>query len=65
MKNSDTIDRHIVCPEKSLIHKLRLFYKIIAEGDGRTLPSHFDPEVLRKFKKYHARFEEIYEKRKD
>jgi len=40
-------------------------YKIIAEGDGRTLPSHFDPEVLRIFKKLHGRFEEIYEMRKD
>ncbi len=40
-------------------------FKIIAEGDGRTLPSHFDPEVLRMFKKLHGRFEEIYEKLKD
>ncbi len=40
-------------------------YKIIAEGDGRTLPSHFDPEVLRMFNKLHGRFEEIYEERKD
>jgi response regulator RpfG family c-di-GMP phosphodiesterase len=40
-------------------------HKIIAEGDGRTLPSHFDPEVLRIFKELHGRFEEIYEKRKD
>ncbi len=40
-------------------------FKIIAEGDGRTLPAHFDPAVLRMFKKLHGRFEEIYEKRKD
>ena len=40
-------------------------YKIIADGDGRTLPSHFDPDVLRIFKKLHGRFEEIYEARKD
>jgi response regulator RpfG family c-di-GMP phosphodiesterase len=39
-------------------------YKIIADGDGRTLPAHFDPEVLRMFKQHHARFEEIYERRK-
>lgn len=39
-------------------------YKIIVDGDGRTLPSHFDPEVLRIFKKLHNRFEEIYERRK-
>jgi response regulator RpfG family c-di-GMP phosphodiesterase len=40
-------------------------HKIIAEGDRRTLPSHFDPEVLRMFKKLHGRFEEIYERLKD
>ncbi|TAN41004.1 MAG: response regulator [Nitrospirae bacterium] len=39
--------------------------RIIIEGDGRTLPSHFDPDVLRMFKESHGRFEEIYEKRKD
>jgi response regulator RpfG family c-di-GMP phosphodiesterase len=38
-------------------------YKIIVNGDGRTLPAHFDPKVLRMFKKLHRRFEEIYEKR--
>ncbi len=40
-------------------------YQIIAEGDGRTMPAHFDPEVLAMFKKLHGRFEEIYEKLKD
>jgi len=39
-------------------------YKILSDGDGRTLPGHFDPEVLRIFKKLHNRFEEIYERRK-
>lgn len=39
-------------------------YKVIVDGDGRTLPAHFDPEVLRMFKKLHYRFEEIYERRK-
>jgi len=39
-------------------------YKIIADGDGRTLPAHFDPDVLQIFKKLHKRFEEIYERRK-
>jgi response regulator RpfG family c-di-GMP phosphodiesterase len=37
---------------------------ILTEGDGRTLPQHFDPEVLRLFKKFHGRFQEIYEGRK-
>ena len=39
--------------------------KIITEGDGRTLPTHFDPEVLQVFKDLHGRFEEIYEKLRD
>jgi HD-GYP domain-containing protein (c-di-GMP phosphodiesterase class II) len=38
---------------------------IIAEGDGRTMPMHFDPKVLQVFKDAQARFEDIYEARKD
>jgi len=40
-------------------------YKIMTEGDGRTLPSHFDPAVLDAFKACAPRFMEIYEKLKD
>lgn len=39
--------------------------KIIAEGDGRTMPEHFDPTVLDIFKNSHKKFEEIYEELKD
>jgi response regulator RpfG family c-di-GMP phosphodiesterase len=40
-------------------------FLIITEGDGRTLPGHFDPEVLRQFTQLHRRFAEIYERRAD
>ncbi len=34
--------------------------KIILEGDGRTSPNHFDPQILQIFRKYHQVFDEIY-----
>jgi putative two-component system response regulator len=39
--------------------------RIITEGDGRTLPSHFDPEVLKAFLAVSPVFDEIYETYKD
>jgi len=35
--------------------------RIILEGDDRTIPDHFDPEILSIFKESRDEFEEIYE----
>jgi putative two-component system response regulator len=34
--------------------------KIIIDGDGRSMPEHFCPDVLSAFIKIHERFEELY-----
>ena len=37
-------------------------YRILAEGDGRTMPHHFDPQVLTAFIRTASRFDETYER---
>ncbi|MEI6206384.1 MAG: response regulator [Desulfuromonadales bacterium] len=36
-------------------------FNIITEGDGRTMPHHFDPRVLSAFRAVHGRFAEVFE----
>ena len=39
--------------------------RIILKGDGRVMPQHFDPDILKAFLKIHERFDFIYEKLKE
>ncbi|HEU5360511.1 MAG TPA: HD domain-containing phosphohydrolase [Candidatus Deferrimicrobiaceae bacterium] len=39
--------------------------RIIVVGDGRTVPDHFDPEILRIFETNSDRFQDIYESHRD
>ena len=45
--------------KKALSHDAA--FEIITAGDGRTLPSHFDPDVLRAFTRCAGRFRAIFE----
>lgn len=35
--------------------------EIITRGDGRTLPEHFDPQILDVFRQHHEKFRDIFE----
>jgi putative two-component system response regulator len=39
--------------------------KIITQGDGRTMPEHFDPVVLKAFDAINSEFKEIFESHQD
>lgn len=51
-------------PYKSAFDHQKTF-KILAEGDGRTMPEHFDPLILQAFKDTNRLFEEIYSRPHD
>jgi putative two-component system response regulator len=40
-------------------------FKILTEGDGRTMPEHFDPRVLKAFSEIARVFDEIFNTHKD
>jgi putative two-component system response regulator len=39
--------------------------RVILEGDGRTVPAHFDPDLLKIFAVAHPEFETVFEQYKD
>lgn len=39
--------------------------RVIVEGDGRTMPSHFDPKLLGIFAVAHGEFDAVFEQYKD
>jgi putative two-component system response regulator len=40
-------------------------FKILTEGDGRTMPEHFDPKVLKAFFEIEKVFDDIFNTHKD
>lgn len=53
--------RNARCYKPAFDHKTTC--RIITKGDGRTLPQHFDPQVLGAFMNTHERFAEVFEVR--
>lgn len=54
--------RNSRCYKPALDHETSC--RILLEGDGRTLPQHFDPEILHAFKGCEAAFAEIFDRLK-
>ncbi len=52
--------RNARCYKPPLDHETTC--RIILQGDGRTLPQHFDPRVLAAFREVHGKFAEIFAK---
>jgi response regulator RpfG family c-di-GMP phosphodiesterase len=55
--------RNARCYKPAFDHKTA--FHIITDGDGRTLPQHFDPHVLAAFTELHESFAEVFESRKE
>jgi len=49
--------------KKAMSHEAAV--EVITNGDGRTMPAHFDPDVLEAFKQCAERFRDIFETIKD
>jgi HD-GYP domain-containing protein (c-di-GMP phosphodiesterase class II) len=51
--------RNVRCYKPAFDHETS--YRIITEGDGRTMPHHFDPRVLAAFRELHERFAAVFD----
>jgi response regulator RpfG family c-di-GMP phosphodiesterase len=51
--------RNVRCYKSAFDHETTC--RIITKGDGRTLPQHFDSDVLAAFRETHERFAEVFE----